>query len=53
MSAMRTVHVPLGDRSYDVLVGHGARHELASLVPATVGSPQYINRASGNSIAAS
>jgi 5-deoxy-5-amino-3-dehydroquinate synthase len=35
MSAMRTVHVPLGDRSYDVLVGHGARHELASLVPAT------------------
>ena len=26
---MITVAVPLGDRSYDVLVGHGARHELA------------------------
>ena len=24
-----TVRVPLGDRSYDVLVGHGAPHELA------------------------
>lgn len=36
MSAgLRTVRVPLGDRSYDVLVGHGARHELASLMPAT------------------
>ena len=33
MSAMRTVHVPLGDRSYDVLVGHGARHELAQDEP--------------------
>ncbi|MFN8023338.1 MAG: 3-dehydroquinate synthase family protein [Acidimicrobiales bacterium] len=33
MSDLRTVHVPLGDRSYDVLVGHGARHELASLMP--------------------
>jgi 5-deoxy-5-amino-3-dehydroquinate synthase len=29
------VPVPLGDRSYDVLVGPGARHELASVVPAT------------------
>ncbi len=27
------VHVPLGARSYDVLVGPGARHRLASLVP--------------------
>jgi len=28
-----TVHVPLADRSYDVLVGHGARAELASMLP--------------------
>jgi 5-deoxy-5-amino-3-dehydroquinate synthase len=33
MSELRTVNVPLGERSYDVLVGRGARHELASLVP--------------------
>jgi 5-deoxy-5-amino-3-dehydroquinate synthase len=32
---MITVPVPLGDRSYDVLVGHGARHELAGQLPAT------------------
>ena len=31
---MITVRVPLGDRSYDVLVGHGARNELAALLPA-------------------
>jgi 5-deoxy-5-amino-3-dehydroquinate synthase len=30
-----TVQVPLGDRSYDVIVGHGARHELAILLPPT------------------
>ena len=30
---MITVNVPLGDRSYDVLVGHGARSELAGLLP--------------------
>ncbi len=35
MSGLRSVHVPLGERSYDVLVGHGARHELASLIPAS------------------
>jgi len=28
-----TVHVSLADRSYDVLVGHGARAELASMLP--------------------
>ncbi|MFZ4811334.1 MAG: 3-dehydroquinate synthase family protein [Ilumatobacteraceae bacterium] len=33
MSDLRTVRVPLADRSYDVLVGHGARHELATLMP--------------------
>ena len=32
---MITIEVPLGDRSYDVLIGHGARHELAGLVPST------------------
>ena len=34
-TARRIVNVDLGDRSYDVLVGHGVRHELAALVPAT------------------
>lgn len=33
---MITVRVPLGDRSYDVLVGHGVRSELPALLPATV-----------------
>ena len=32
---MITVRVPLGDRSYDVLVGNGARSELAALLPRT------------------
>ncbi len=32
---MITVRVPLGDRSYDVLVGNGARTELAALLPRT------------------
>ncbi|MGZ4791911.1 MAG: 3-dehydroquinate synthase, partial [Ilumatobacteraceae bacterium] len=32
---MITVPVSLGERSYDVLVGHGARHELAGLLPPT------------------
>ncbi|MEO7372228.1 MAG: 3-dehydroquinate synthase family protein, partial [Ilumatobacteraceae bacterium] len=32
---MITVQVSLGDRSYDVLVGHGARRELAGLLPPT------------------
>jgi 5-deoxy-5-amino-3-dehydroquinate synthase len=31
---MISVEVPLGDRSYPVLVGDGARHELASVLPA-------------------
>ncbi len=33
-TARRNVSVDLGDRSYDVLVGHGVRHELAALLPA-------------------
>ncbi|MEK7425672.1 MAG: 3-dehydroquinate synthase family protein [Actinomycetota bacterium] len=35
MTGIRTVRVELGERSYEVLVGAGARHELAALVPAT------------------
>lgn len=30
---MIRVEVPLADRSYDVLVGHGARHDLVTLIP--------------------
>lgn len=33
--ARRLVRVPLADRSYNVLVGHGAVTELAALLPAT------------------
>lgn len=33
MSDTRTVRVPLGDRAYDVIVGHGARASLATLMP--------------------
>lgn len=33
MSGTRTVRVPLGERSYDVLVGHGVRSELGALLP--------------------
>jgi 5-deoxy-5-amino-3-dehydroquinate synthase len=36
MSELVTVQVPLGDRSYPVIVGHGARRELASMIPAGV-----------------
>jgi 5-deoxy-5-amino-3-dehydroquinate synthase len=32
---MITVGVPLGDRSYDVLIGHGVRSELSALLPST------------------
>lgn len=32
---MITVRVPLGERAYDVLVGHGARSELSALLPRT------------------
>jgi 5-deoxy-5-amino-3-dehydroquinate synthase len=30
---LRRVHLPLGDRAYDVLIGHGAGRQLPSLVP--------------------
>jgi 5-deoxy-5-amino-3-dehydroquinate synthase len=32
---MRRLNVPLGDRSYDVIVGRGVAAELSSLLPAT------------------
>jgi hypothetical protein len=34
MAGLVTVPVTLGERSYDVLVGRGARHELAGVLPA-------------------
>ena len=33
MTNSRSVHVDLGDRSYDVLVGSGVRSELAAMLP--------------------
>lgn len=33
MSALRTLSVDLGDRSYPVVVGRGARHALRTLIP--------------------
>jgi 5-deoxy-5-amino-3-dehydroquinate synthase len=35
MSDIRRVRVPLGERSYDVLVGHGAAVQLGALLPPT------------------
>jgi 5-deoxy-5-amino-3-dehydroquinate synthase len=35
MRDVRRVRVPLGERSYDVLVGHGAAVQLGELLPAT------------------
>ncbi|HZX56469.1 MAG TPA: 3-dehydroquinate synthase family protein [Ilumatobacteraceae bacterium] len=32
---MITIRVPLAERGYDVIVGRGARHEVASLLPST------------------
>ena len=32
---METITVQLGDRSYPVIVGAGARHQLDSVVPST------------------
>jgi 5-deoxy-5-amino-3-dehydroquinate synthase len=33
-AALRRVRVPLAERAYDVVVGHGARRELGGLIPA-------------------
>ena len=35
MSAIRHVHVPLADRTYEVIVGHGAAEFLGTLLPQT------------------
>ncbi|WP_227462466.1 3-dehydroquinate synthase family protein [Desertimonas flava] len=45
MSDLRTVTVPLGDRSYDVLVGAGAVEHLPSLLPATARRVAVITQA--------
>lgn len=42
---MRTVRVPLGDRSYDVLVGHGVRTELPALLPRTARRAAVVTQA--------
>lgn len=42
---MKTVRVPLGDRSYDVLVGHGTRTELPALLPRTARRAAVITQA--------
>lgn len=36
MNDMKTVRIELGDRSYNVIVGHGARHQTLSLLPTGV-----------------
>lgn len=43
---MQRVPVDLGDRSYDVVVGHGIRSELASLIPEGVGRAAIVTQAS-------
>jgi 5-deoxy-5-amino-3-dehydroquinate synthase len=40
-----TVPVALGDRSYDVLVGHGARHRLTELLPVGVRRAAIVTQA--------
>jgi 5-deoxy-5-amino-3-dehydroquinate synthase len=42
---IRTIRVQLADRSYDVLVGHGARAELASLLPSTARRAAIVTQA--------
>ena len=42
---MITVPVPLGDRAYDVLVGHGARHRLTELLPVGVRRAAIVTQA--------
>jgi 5-deoxy-5-amino-3-dehydroquinate synthase len=43
--SLRTVRVPLGDRSYDVIVGPGARHELAGIMPRGVRRAAVVTQA--------
>lgn len=42
---MITVRVPLGDRSYDVLVGHGVRGALPSMLPSTARRAAIVTQA--------
>ena len=42
---IRRVTVPLGERSYDVLVGHGAAGALTSLLPATAKRAAIVTQA--------
>lgn len=42
---MITVQVPLGNRSYDVLVGNGVRSELPSLLPSTARRVAIVSQA--------
>jgi 5-deoxy-5-amino-3-dehydroquinate synthase len=42
---MKRVRVPLGDRSYDVLVGAGARHELGAVLPEGVRRAAVVTQA--------
>jgi 5-deoxy-5-amino-3-dehydroquinate synthase len=39
------VQVPLGERSYDVVVGHGARHELAAMLPTSARRAAIVTQA--------
>ena len=41
---MITVQVPLGERAYDVLVGHGARSELSALLPKSAGRAAVVTQ---------
>lgn len=41
---MINVPVKLGERSYDVLVGHGARHRLSELLPIGVGRAALVTQ---------
>jgi 5-deoxy-5-amino-3-dehydroquinate synthase len=41
---MISVRVPLGERSYDVLVGHGARHEIAAMLPKTARRAAFVTQ---------
>jgi 5-deoxy-5-amino-3-dehydroquinate synthase len=43
---MIELEVPLGDRSYPVLVGHGARHRLLELLPVGVKRAAVVTQAS-------
>jgi 5-deoxy-5-amino-3-dehydroquinate synthase len=43
--SLRTVRVPLGDRSYDVIVGPGARDELAGVMPRGVRRAAVVTQA--------